>query len=92
MADEDLKTTVRDFRASVSAELTAVHRRIDEFTDEFRSRLSTMETAILNEIRSAGGRTDRMERRLGRVEARLGDVEHRLDALEDGPDPGSTAG
>lgn len=72
MADQDLKTMVRDFRASVSADLAAAHRRIDDFSAEVRSRINTAETAILNEIRDLGGRLDR---RLERLTVRMHEIE-----------------
>lgn len=78
MADEDVKTIVREFRTSVSADLNALHRNIEELKDETRQRFTTMETAILNEIRDLGGRLERVASRVGDVEGRLGDVEGRL--------------
>ena len=74
MADDELKTLVREFRTSVSADLDAQHRRLDDFSDEVRQRFSTVETAIVNEIRDMSGRIDR---RLERVESRIGDLEDR---------------
>jgi hypothetical protein len=79
MADDDLKTLVREFRTSVAADLEAQHQRIDRLADELRDRFGTAETAILNEVRDLGGRLDR---RLGRVESRVGDVESRLGGVE----------
>jgi hypothetical protein len=72
MADEDLKTMLREFRASVSDDLATVHRSLEEFKDETRQRFATMETAILNEIRDLGGRLERVASRVGDVERRLG--------------------
>lgn len=60
---------MRDFRASVSADLDEVHRRLDgmdqriggpggEIRDRFGQtdeRIRILETAILNEIRALGG-------------------------------------
>jgi hypothetical protein len=68
MSDEELKTLVREFRASVVADLEAQHRRMDDFADEMRNRIATAETAILNEIRDLGKRIDR---RLERIESQL---------------------
>jgi hypothetical protein len=86
VADEDVKTIVREFRTSVSADLAAAHRNREDFKDEMRKRLATAETAILNEIRDMGTRLDlrleRVEVRLGEVEGRLGDVEGRLGDVE----------
>ncbi len=73
VADEELKTMVREFRSSVAADLEAVHRRIDGFSNEIRGRISTAETAILNEIRDLSGRLDR---RFERLEVRVTDLEH----------------
>jgi hypothetical protein len=86
VADEDVKTIVREFRTSVSADLAAAHRKIEDFKDEMRKRIATAETAILNEIRDMGVRLDlrleRVEVRLGEVEGRLGGVEGRLGEVE----------
>ncbi len=68
----DQQQVIRDFKASVSADLADQHRRLDEFSDEFRTRLGTAETAIVNEIRSLAGRFDL---RLGRIESRLAGLE-----------------
>ncbi len=38
MADDDLKTLVRDFRTSVAQGLEAQHQRIDRLADKLRSR------------------------------------------------------
>lgn len=79
---EDLKTLIREFRTSVTADLSNVHRRIDELAEviDVRSemseermqgldrRLRAAETAILNEIRALA---DRFDRRLERVELEL---------------------
>ena len=72
MADDDVKTMVRAFRSSVSGDLNALHRNIEELKDEMRQRLATVETAILNEIRDLGGRLERVADRVGDVEGRLG--------------------
>jgi hypothetical protein len=79
VADEDLKTMVRDFRASVATDLEAAHRRIDEFSAEVRSRITTAEMAILNEIRDLSGRLDR---RLERVEVRVTELDAQVGGLE----------
>jgi hypothetical protein len=79
---DDLKTLIRECRTSVTADLSDVHRRINEFETEVRERigavderlegfdlrLRTAEMAILNEIRSLA---DRFDRRLERVELEL---------------------
>jgi hypothetical protein len=72
VADQGIKTIVREFRASVSEDLAAAHRHIDEFSDEVRGRITTAETAILNELRDLSGRLDR---RLERLEVRMGELE-----------------
>jgi hypothetical protein len=72
MVDDDLKTTVREFRTSVATDLEVLHQRIDEMSDEVRRRITTAETAILAEIRDQGRR---VERRIERVEARVDDLE-----------------
>jgi len=82
--DDDLKTMVREFRASVAADLEAQHRRIDDLSDEIRRRIGTAETAIVNEIRDLGGRLDR---RLERVEIRIGELDLRVDSIEQHLDP-----
>jgi tetrahydromethanopterin S-methyltransferase subunit G len=79
MTDDDLKVMVREFRTSVSQDLEAAQRRIDELIDEVRRRIGTAETAILNEIRDLSGRLDR---RLERVEVRMGEIEVRMGGLE----------
>ncbi len=79
MPEDDLKTMVREFRASVAADLEAQHRRIDDLSDEVRRRIGTAETAILNEIRDLSGRLDR---RLERVEVRMGEIEARIGSIE----------
>lgn len=71
MSDPDLRTMVREFRSSVSADLEAQHRRLDELADEMRHRITTAETTIVNELRSL---TDRLDLRLGRIENRLSDL------------------
>lgn len=72
MSDEELRTLIRDFKASVSSDLADQHRRMDEFSDEIRTRITTAETAIINEIRALSNRFD----------LRLGRMETRLDGLE----------
>ena len=79
VADQDIKTIVREFRASVSEDLAAAHRHIDEFSDEIRNRITTAETAILNELRDLSGRLDR---RLERLEGRMGELDVRMGELE----------
>jgi hypothetical protein len=72
MPDDDLKQMIREFKASVAADLADQHRRLDEFSDEVRTRIGTAETAIVNEIRSLASRFDL---RLGRIESRLRGIE-----------------
>jgi len=77
--EDDLETMVREFRASVAADLETQHRRIDGLSDEVRRRIGTAETAILNGIRDLRGRLDR---RLERVEVRTGEIEARIGSIE----------
>ena len=65
---DDMRDVVREFRASVSADLDAQHRRLDEFGSEMRSRITTTETTIVNELRAL---SERIDRRLDRIERRL---------------------
>lgn len=85
MAD-DLRTMVREFRASVSADLAATHERVTELgrqmaelSDEVRTRITTSETAILNSIRNL--RRD-LDHRVGRLEERVDRNDARLEGLE----------
>ena len=78
--DQDLRTVVREFKASVSADLTGMHRRLDQFSDEVRDRFRTLETAVMHELRDLSQRTDA---RADRIEARLDGIEPRLDAIDD---------
>lgn len=75
MADDEIKTVLREFRASVAADLTATHERMDHLEDEVRQRLRTMETAILNAIRDSSRETSRRfdehDRRFNELEDRL---------------------
>lgn len=59
MAEDDMKTMIREFRASVSGELEHVHRRVDE-----------MESGLLNELKSLGRHLERIDRRLANLEDR----------------------
>jgi hypothetical protein len=72
VTDDDLRQVIRDFRTSVSTDLTDQHRRLDEMGNEFRQRITTAEMTVINEIRSLA---DRLDRRLGRIETRLNDLE-----------------
>lgn len=72
MTDDDLRQVIRDFRASVSSDLGDQHRRLDEFGDELRRRITTAETTVVNEIRAL---SDRLDRRLARIESRLNELE-----------------
>lgn len=80
MADDDLRTLVREFRTSVSDDLSATHRQMAELSDEVRARITTAETAILNAVRDMGRDIDR---RLAQVEKRLSDSDARLKRIED---------
>ncbi len=40
MADDDLRTLVREFRTSVSDDLSATHRQMAELSDEVRARIT----------------------------------------------------
>lgn len=73
VAADDIKTLLREFKASVSADLTATHQRMDHLEDEVRQRLRTMETAILNAIRDTSRETSR----------RFEDVDRRFDEMGD---------
>ncbi len=66
--EDELKTLVREFRASVASDLADQHRRMDAFADELRDRIRTAEVAIVNEIRDLANRLDR---RMERIEAQL---------------------
>ncbi len=86
MADDDLKTLVLEFRASVAADLTTAHRRIDELGDEMRQRFATTELAMMNALRDHSKETDR---RLGHIDAELAtlredsaDLRRRVGSLE----------
>lgn len=68
VTDDDLRTMLREFRTSVTADLDAQHRRLDVFSDEVRARIGTAETSILNEIRSVARRIDSLSERLKRIE------------------------
>ena len=74
MPDDDINQVIREFKASVSADMADQQRHLDEVSDEVRSRIGTAETAIVNEIRSLSSRFDL---RLGRIESRLTGIENR---------------
>jgi hypothetical protein len=80
MSDEDLRTLVREFRTSVSDDLSATHRQMAELSDEVRARITTAETAILNAVRDTGRDIDR---RLTQIEKRLSETDARLKRIED---------
>ena len=93
MTEQDLRTIVREFRASVSDELHVQQRRMTEFQKEVRERITMTETAILNTVSDMGREMDRrftsLERhavetdaRLDRVEDDLGAVKDRLEGVE----------
>ena len=78
MPDEGLNATIRELRDSITVELVAMNRRIDNLGHEIQSRLETLSTAAVNEIRSLG---DRVERRLERVEIRIGELDKHVDVV-----------
>ena len=93
VTEQDLRTIVREFRASVSDELHVQQRRMTEFQKEVRERITMTETAILNTVSDMGREMDRrftsLERhavetdaRLDRVEDDLGAVKDRLEGVE----------
>lgn len=71
-----MRTVVREFKASVSADLEAMNKRITDLSDEVRRRISTAEVAIVNEIRSL---SERFDHRIERVETRVDEIDGRLD-------------
>lgn len=56
--------------ATVNGGIEVLHRRIGEVSDEFRKRISTAETTMINEIRALGERVERMNERVGRLETK----------------------
>ena len=80
LADDDVRTLVREFRTSVSDDLSATHRQMAELSDEVRARITTAETAILNAVRDLGRDIDR---RLAQVEKRLSESDARLKRIEE---------
>lgn len=60
MPDDDLRTLLRDFRASVATDLEATHRRMDSFTDEARRRANDTN----ERIRGLEEKIDRVDERL----------------------------
>lgn len=99
MADEDLRTMVREFRESMTEAVADIieriegagrridenSRRIEEQGNELRHRISVAETAILNTIRDQARLYDR---RTTRLEVRVDRMEDRLDLPDEGP-PGA---
>ncbi len=80
MADDDLRTLVREFRTSLSDDLSATHRQMTELSDEVRAQITMAETAILNAVRDLGRDIDR---RLTHLERRPSETDGRLKRIED---------
>lgn len=77
--EDDLRTMVREFRASVSGDLSVTHRQMRDLANEVRQRLTTAETALLNALRDHALETDR---RFTRLEQDVVDLIGRLDGLD----------
>ena len=75
MAEDDLKAAMLKFRESVVADLADHSRQMEALREEVRRRITTAETAILNEVGDLGRKLDRT---LGRIEVRLDAIEGRL--------------
>lgn len=71
MSEDELRPVIRDFKASVSADLARQDRRLSAFADEMRQRIGAMETAVVNEIRDL---SERVDGRLARIEVRLDSI------------------
>jgi chromosome segregation ATPase len=82
MTDDDLRTAVREFKASVSADIERLERRMDRLTHELRERITTVETAFLNTLGELTHRVDRTEQRVVRLEGRMDEHDHRFDRLD----------
>ncbi len=78
--EEELRTMVREFRASVSEDLHATHQRMDQLAHDLRTRINTLETAVLNTLRDNTRETDR---RLSRLEQQWAVIDERLDGHDD---------
>jgi hypothetical protein len=57
MTEEDIRQLVREFKGVVSEQVETLHHRMDEI----HHRFDTMETAIMNEMRSLARRVARLE-------------------------------
>jgi chromosome segregation ATPase len=77
--EDDLRTMVREFRESVSGDLSVTHRQMRDLANEVRQRLTTAETALLNALRDHALETDR---RFTRLEQDVVDLHGRLDGLD----------
>lgn len=55
----EIRQVLLEFRASVTADMEAVHRHLDE-----------VEAAVINELRAQGRRTNRLEARVDALETR----------------------
>lgn len=77
MTDDDLRALLRDFKASVAADIERVHRRLDGLGERIGSlddrlgglydRVASAEVAVLNELRSQARRTEAVVVRLDRL-------------------------
>ena len=76
--EQDLRAVVREFKASVSAELVGMFRRLEHMSDDVRGRFRTLETAVMNELRDLSRRADQ---RADRIEGRLEGLDLRFDRL-----------
>lgn len=81
MDEDDLRTLVREFKASVVIELADTNRRIAEQGVELRQRITMVENGLHNAIRDAARDTDM---RIGHLENRTQEVEVRLTGVESG--------
>lgn len=73
MTDEQFTALVArldEMQADINGGIEVLHRRIGELSDEFRRRITTTETTMINEIRALGERFDRMNDRISRLETR----------------------
>lgn len=57
----DIRKVLLDFRSSVTADLEALHRHLDE-----------VEASVINEVRAQGRRTNRLEDRVKALEGSEG--------------------
>lgn len=68
---EDLKTLIREFRTSVTADLADVHRRIDEFAEEVRARFASQTEEMSVRFGNADDRIDTLDRRVRTAETAI---------------------